>query len=617
MRGSMTTFIVLIFLNTFQVTTTLGQGYTDAVILVLTSGRDFGTYTGEILKAEGFNQFETRSVDSLESLSAELQRFDLVILSSAALSGQQALVVSEFVKGGGNIIAFRPDRKLASVFGVDFKERDTGNLLVSVNASTSIGKGIITQRFRIHSKVDLAAAKAATTVAAVHADRSSSAIGAAVVWNKYGAGQAVAFMYNLPENIVLTRQGNPDYAGKETDGITGIRAMDLFTNGWVDTLDNRLNHADEQMRLLTHAIEYLTASRKPIPRLWYFPGELKSLVTLNNDGEDSKETEFEPQFVDVHAKGAKMTLYIKEVDLVSRAFTDKWQQRGFEISGHPDHTKEATQPRWNAMDSIYKSLNAKLKSAYDVKSMQTVTNHWFVWCGNYDNGTPDFAAQAKLEEINGVGLDCNYAHYDNFSNQGHFLGALGWNQGNYTGSGLAMKFTDGKGNTIDVYQQLNNVYDQQYMENKDQEGYYHCFKGLLDRSMDNEVYSYISVRAHNNEYFFSKEPLMKMLDYANARGIPVWTELMLLKFLRSRENVTFEKMNWSNNVLSFNFRSPVKADHEVTCMLPYTFSGNNIKAVTVDGKRRTVKPVVIKGYQYVLVPVKAGGNYRITARYNP
>ena len=40
-------------------------------------------------------------------------------------------------------------------------------------------------------------------------------------------------------------------AGQEKDGIKGLRAMDMFTNGWVDTSKNRLNHADEQMRLLS------------------------------------------------------------------------------------------------------------------------------------------------------------------------------------------------------------------------------------------------------------------------------------------------------------------------------------------------------------------------------
>ncbi len=78
--------------------------------------------------------------------------------------------------------------------------------------------------------------------------------------------------------------------------------------------------------------------------------------------------------------------------------------------------------------------------------VRTNVNHWFVWCGTDAGGKQDFTAQAKLEEKNGIELDLNYAHYDIKSNQGeNFLGPPGINQGNFTGSGLVMKFADKKG----------------------------------------------------------------------------------------------------------------------------------------------------------------------------
>src|SRR5258708_27864852 len=96
------------------------------------------------------------------------------------------------------------------------------------------------------------------------------------------------------------------------DGITGIRAMDLFTNGYVNTSKNTLNQADEQMRLLSHGTEHLSAYQKPLPRFWYFPDTLKCLVTLNNDAEDSPQAEFRPQFSDVDATGPQLRHYIKQ-----------------------------------------------------------------------------------------------------------------------------------------------------------------------------------------------------------------------------------------------------------------------------------------------------------------
>jgi hypothetical protein len=247
--------------------------------------------------------------------------------------------------------------------------------------------------------------------------------------------------------------------------------------------------------------------------------------------------------------------------------------------------------------------------------MHTVTNHWFVWCGENADGSKDFAAQAQIEEKNGIGLDCNYAHYDNNSNQGHFLGTLGTNQGNYTGSGLTMKFADVNGHIINVYQQLNNVYDQQYMEHKDQDGYYNCFKGLMDRSLEKEVYSYLCVRAHNNEYYFSKTPLLNALDYANSKGIPVWTELKLLNFLQAKDEATFTDITWANNQLSFKIRSSLTHSNGLSYIVPYMHNGKKINKITSNGIPQLYTVKSIKGFDYAWLTIKAGHNYAIVVSY--
>ena len=95
-------------------------------------------------------------------------------------------------------------------------------------------------------------------------------------------------------------------------------------------------------------------------------------------------------------KELKMTLYIKEVEYISNPWVDEWIKKGFEISGHPDDTRQAVTPDWKTMDSVYGiSLQTRLKSEYGIAAMHTVTNHWFVWCGKNADGTKNFAAQAK------------------------------------------------------------------------------------------------------------------------------------------------------------------------------------------------------------------------------
>ena len=576
---------------------------------------NFGSFTGEILKTEGFAEFKMDSITDPKVSLSYLQKFDLIILTENRLTAEQQRMFTRYVKEGGNLIAFKPDKELSAVFGIS----DSGDTLeeayILIDTGTETGRGISSQTLQFHGSAEKYVLKGAKKIATLYKDAISATEYPAVVENDYGKGHAMAFLYNLPQSIAYTRQGNYRYAGQERDGITGIRAMDMFTNGWVDTSKNTINQADEQMRILSHGIEKMNSYIKPLPRFWYFPDTLKCLVTLNNDGEDSKEEEYQPQFADVDSKGVKMTLYVKEVDLITKKWIDDWMNKGFEISGHPDDTKQAINPDWKTMDSVYKTLIERLNKNYDIPSMQTVVNHWFVWCGKNADGSMNFAAQARIEEKNGILLDCNYAHYDNYSNQGHFLGSMGTNQGNYTGSGLVMKFADMQGSMINVYQQLNNVYDQQYMENKDQSGFFDCFRGLMDRSLNNEVYSFICVKAHNAEYFFSKIPLMKMLDYANSKGVPVWTEQKLLDFLNVRGEAGFTDIHWINDILSFKIKSSLKYSNELACMIPYRYNGKRINKMTVNGEEQAYTIRSIKGFEYVMLTIKPGFNYRLTARY--
>ena len=604
-----------IFTSLLAGCTSCSSKHESTPILLLANTDNFGLYTGEILKTEGFNDFKTDSLTNPGATLNYLRNFDIVILAETSITPAQQEVLTHYVEEGGNLIAFRPDKKLSDVFGIVSAGGETSEAYLAINPITEIGKGITRETLQFHGTADHYTMKGGKEIARLFTADSIASEFPAVVMNDYGNGHTLAFLYNLPESIVFTRQGNFRHAAREMDGILGIRAMDLFTNGYVNTSKNTLNQADEQMRLLTHGIEQFSLYNKPIPRLWYFPDTLKCLVTLNNDGEDSKEVEFGPQFEDVNARGAKMTLYIKEVEYISKNWVETWANRGFEISGHPDDTRQAVNPDWNTMDSVYKALQKELKSNYGITAMHTVTNHWFVWVGKNADGAIDFAAQAKIEENNGVGLDCNYAHYDNGADQGHFLGEMGTNQGNYTGSGLSMKFADTNGKVIHVFQQLNNVYDQQYMEHKDKDGYFNAFRGLMDRSLNNEVYSTISVRAHNNEYFFSKEPLMKMLDYAARKGVPVWTELQFLEFLLAKDEATFSDMKWADNRLTFTIHSSLTHHSGITCLIPYTYNGEKINKIINNGESQPYAAKSIKGFDYAWVTFKPGFTYSLEVSY--
>jgi len=586
-------------------------------ILVLGTDNNFGSYLPEILRTEGFNEFRMKSITDAKVTLDYLKKFDIIILAENILTGRQVSMITMYVGEGGNLITFKPDAKLNNVFGIIPAEGTFNDRYIAIDTGNQTGKGLTSETLQFHGEVGKYDLRGGQKIATIYTDAVTATDYPAVVLNNYGRGHAMAFLYNLPQSIVYTRQGNHLNAGKETDGIVGIRAMDMFTEGWLDTTKNTLNQADEQMRLLSHGIERLSRYTKPLPRFWYFPDTLKCLVTLTNDGEDSREAEFVPQYEGIDTMSAKMTLYIKETDFISKAWVDKWAKKGFEMAAHFDDTRQAQYPDWKTMDSVIKDLKKKISIRYDISTIQTVTNHWFVWCGKDSNGVADFAAQAKLEANNNIRLDNNYARYDNHSNQGYFLGAMGSGQGNFTGSGLSMKFADDKGKVINNYQHICNVYDQQYMEHADSIGFYNCFKGLVDRSLYNGVYSYVSIKAHNAEYFFSKIPLTKMLDYAKKNGIPVWTAAKLFNFLVVKDEAGFTNIKWSGSQLTFKIKSSSTHSNGLSSMIPYEYKGKKIAKITINGTVAPYAVELIKGFEYALVTTRPGSDYRMAVEYLP
>jgi hypothetical protein len=573
-------------------------------ILVLETPAEFGAYAKEIFRAEGFNEFQVESASDPGLTAGYLDHFDAVILTETKLSSAQSDVLTHYVEGGGTLVALRPDKLLAPVFGISNAGSTIANGYIKIEQGNDIGKGLASTTLQFHGDADEYDLKGGNVIATVYRDARASTGKPAVVSHQFGKGHAIAFTYNLAKSIVFTRQGNYQYAGLEKDGIKGIRATDMFTDGWVNPLKNGVNQADEQMRLLSHAIEWASSFKKPLPRLWYFPGLNKSLILLTGDGEDSPEKDFETQLGDVKAKGARMTLYLKGT-YVAPAKVKRWLADGFEISGHVDDTQEATHPTYDGMNDKMKSTVQALKDAYGV-DMRTVRNHWIVWCGTDSNGRQDFTAQASIEAKYGIRLDCNVYHWDPESTQGHFLGPVG----NFTGSGLPMKFIDSRGEVLDVYECITQLPDEQWGRGN----LFRNFQVLLDRSLDHESYTFINLNLHTDRWrAWSRPEALQIMDYANLRKVPMWTAERTLNFLQERDAAEFGGIDWANDQLSFQLNIPAHGEG-LTFMLPKTFAGKTITHVSRDGEDQPYTLQSIKGSDYAFIP-SVSGNHRFVATY--
>ena len=139
-----------------------------APILVLETPAEFGAYTGEILRAEGFNEFQVESPSASGLTVSYLNHFDVVILTETKLSSAQSELFSSYVYGGGNLIAFRPDKQLAPVFGIS----DTGSRIaegyIKIERGNDIGKGLASDTLQFHGDADQYDLKGAKLIATLY-----------------------------------------------------------------------------------------------------------------------------------------------------------------------------------------------------------------------------------------------------------------------------------------------------------------------------------------------------------------------------------------------------------------------------------------------------------------
>src|SRR5262245_54462252 len=86
-----------------------------APILLIVNDRapnKFGRYIGEILRAEGLNAYQVAQLGALTITDLSAHR--LIILAETPLAGTQVALLSNYVNGGGRLLALRPDTQLAA-----------------------------------------------------------------------------------------------------------------------------------------------------------------------------------------------------------------------------------------------------------------------------------------------------------------------------------------------------------------------------------------------------------------------------------------------------------------------------------------------------------------------
>jgi hypothetical protein len=570
------------------------QGPGGPVLLVNSGASPFTKYYAEILRAEGLNEFSSVDVGSLTASS--LTGRDIVVLGQVALSAAQVTALTDFVNNGGSLIAMRPDSQLAGLLGITPATGPLTDAYLKVDTSTEAAAGITGQTMQFHGTADRYTLSGASTVATLYSDASTATTNPAVTVRSVGSngGQVAAFTYDLARSVVLTRQGNPAWAGQERDGTGPIRSDDQFFGGalpdWVNLSKVAIPQADEQQRLLANLIETMNRHIKPLPRLWYFPKGLKAVVigTGDDHGNGGTAGRFD-QYMANSPAGCSVAdwtclrfgSYIYNGTPLSNAQAAAYTQQGFEVGLHQSTGCANFTPA--SLENDYATQLTDWANIYtSLPAPTTNRTHCIVWS--------DWASQPVTERNHGIRLDTNYYYWP-----GSWIADR---PGFFTGSGIPMRFAQADGTMIDVYQATTQMTDES------NQSYPATPAALLDGALGtNGYYGAFTANMHTDQSTTFEDD--QLIATAESRQVPIVSGRQMLTWLDGRNGSSFKNLSWSNNQLSFSVDIGAGA-RNLTVMLPTASASGLLSSITLNGSAVSYRTDTIKGLEYAIFTADVG-----------
>jgi hypothetical protein len=574
------------------------QGSGDPILVISAAGQPFGRYYSEILRAEGLDAF---AVSDVSDVSAQtLAPYSVVLLGETRLTGSQASMLDDWVQGGGNLIAMRPDAKLSNLLGLGAKGGTLANGYVKVNTGVAPGAGITGDTMQFHGTADRYALRGATEVASLYKDANSATSNPAVTLRDVGGsgGQAAAFTYDLARSVVYTRQGNPAWAGDERDGTPPIRSDDLFFGAkagdvradWVNLDKVAIPQADEQQRLLANLVTQMNLDRAPLPRFWYLPrGEQAAVILTGDDhgpggtaGQFGRlESASSPGCSVADWECLRSTSYVYPKVPLTDAQAANFQAEGFEIALHP--TTGCLDWTRDSLEADFSEQLAEFAAKWpSLNAPKTNRTHCIAWS--------DWASQPKVELAHGIRLDANYYYWPG-----------SWIQnrpGMFTGSGFPMRFADHDGTMIDVYQaatQLTDESDQDIPAN---------IAALLDGALGPKGY-YGAFTANMHTDQGDHPGANAIVAAATARGVPVVSARQVLQWVDGRNASSFQALSFNAGQLAFTV-APGGGANGLEAMVPTGSASGSLSGITRGGQPVATTMRTIKGVDYAFFPAVAG-----------
>ena len=207
-----------------------------------------------------------------------------------------------------------------------------------IDAAQPAGQGLPAATLQIHGAADRYTQSGGTTIAALYSNAATATAHPAVTLDS--TGRAAAWTYDLARNVVMTRQGNPANANLDVDGDGVLRTIDLFQGSgggapWVNRDRIPVPQADVQQRLFARLVRQLLDGVMPLPQLWYFPGDEKTMMILTGDAHANWQPAFDTEMASINARNGKISLYLGIGGNPSNASVTTWRSQGHSVGIHP------------------------------------------------------------------------------------------------------------------------------------------------------------------------------------------------------------------------------------------------------------------------------------------
>lgn len=639
--GQLLLAVILVTVFGLTWSPTAAAGTSPILIIVNDSAPNpFGRYLAEILRAEGINTYNMIDLSLLTAPT--ITGYELVILAETPLTAGQATIITNYVNGGGRLIAMRPDSDIYSLFGINSASGTQNNGYLKISDTITLtagsippGMGLTTETLQIHggsTRYNNLSANA-ITLAQLYSNATNPTSYPAVVAGS--GGQAVAFAYDLPRNIVYTRQGNPANANVDTDGDSIIRTIDLFqtTGGgdpWVDRDRIPIPQADEQQRFFARLVHHLVGFNMPLPQLWYFPEKAKTMLILTSDGHSNPDVWYGDLITAVESYDGNISVYLSignpPYNPNEEAYLDLIRSMGHEFGIHPPAYREDNYPPYDVdnLEEGYEAMQHWWNVTYQdvdfnpLPMARTIRNHQVAWLG-----WADIAETASITY--NIGLDTSFYHYGDWLQKPD----LSWPMGYITGSGQAMKFVKEDGSILDIFQLSTQLVDEHILGGAGVGWMGLTYtqsitisQDLIDSSLAGD-YAALMTQFHvdYSSHGDGLEWANGTMAYAQANNVPIWSADQWLTFTETRYGTNFTNITWNGVTGVLNFDAEVEATPgmTLTLMVPATFKTRTLQSVLIDGVAAPFSLETIKGVSTAFVEIPDGTplvTYDIVANYS-